>query len=102
MNARVDAGLSQDQSHLLAVGLIVIVAQPVPSVTTSSIWRSSSRFPSTVFPLEPTALEFTVKVRLDVPPELSSLVMRCLAKSPEKRPQSATDLLAELDGPVAF
>src|ERR1043166_7869983 len=35
--------------------------------------------------------------RLDVPPELASLIMRCLAKSPEKRPQSAADLLSALD-----
>ena len=37
------------------------------------------------------------KVRNDVPPALSALVMRCLAKMPERRPQSATELLTELD-----
>jgi serine/threonine protein kinase len=37
------------------------------------------------------------RTRLDVPPALSTLVMRCLAKSPDRRPQSAAELLAELD-----
>ena len=35
--------------------------------------------------------------RLDVPPALSALIMRCLAKAPEKRPQHASELLADLD-----
>jgi hypothetical protein len=37
------------------------------------------------------------KVRKDVPPELSALIMRALAKAPEKRQQNATEMLAELD-----
>jgi eukaryotic-like serine/threonine-protein kinase len=36
-------------------------------------------------------------LRSDVPPALSSLVNRCLAKAPEDRPSSAELLLAELD-----
>jgi serine/threonine-protein kinase len=35
--------------------------------------------------------------RADVPPALAALVMRCLAKLPENRPQRATELVAELD-----
>jgi serine/threonine-protein kinase len=35
--------------------------------------------------------------RPDVPPALAALVMKCLAKMPEQRPQAATELVAELD-----
>lgn len=42
----------------------------------------------------PEAIE---KTRRDVPSGLSKLVMRCLAKEPEKRPQSAVELLQALD-----
>jgi TolB-like protein/Flp pilus assembly protein TadD len=34
----------------------------------------------------------------DVPPRIAALVLRCLAKSPEDRPGSATDIVRELDG----
>jgi len=39
-------------------------------------------------------------VRADVPAALSALVMRCLAREPNERPQSATELLAALDEPT--
>ena len=35
--------------------------------------------------------------RPDVPPALAALVMKCLAKMPEQRPQTAQELVAELD-----
>jgi tRNA A-37 threonylcarbamoyl transferase component Bud32 len=35
--------------------------------------------------------------RPDAPPALAALVMKCLAKIPERRPQHATELVAELD-----
>ncbi|HXD22250.1 MAG TPA: serine/threonine-protein kinase, partial [Gemmatimonadaceae bacterium] len=35
--------------------------------------------------------------RPDVPPSLAALVMKCLAKMPEQRPQTAQDLVVELD-----
>jgi hypothetical protein len=36
------------------------------------------------------------QVRTDVPPVLRALIMRCLAKDPDARPQQATEVLAEL------
>ncbi len=39
--------------------------------------------------------------REDVPPALSALLMKCLAKNPADRPQTATELLADLDA-LAF
>jgi serine/threonine-protein kinase len=37
------------------------------------------------------------EVSLDIPRSLSTLIMRCLAKDPNARPQRAEDILAELD-----
>jgi serine/threonine-protein kinase len=37
-------------------------------------------------------------VRDDVPPSFAAVIMRCLEKLPENRPQTATALLDELDG----
>ena len=39
-------------------------------------------------------------VRVDVPRALSDLVMRCLARDPDHRPQSAEELLTVLDDPA--
>jgi serine/threonine-protein kinase len=39
-------------------------------------------------------------VRIDVPRALSDLVMRCLARDPADRPQSAEELLSALDDPA--
>ncbi|MGH7655834.1 MAG: serine/threonine-protein kinase [Gemmatimonadaceae bacterium] len=43
---------------------------------------------------EPVAVS---RKRADVPPALAALVMKCLAKMPEQRPQTAHELVAELD-----
>ena len=42
------------------------------------------------------------EVRPDTPPALASLVMRCLEKEPEKRPQNAQQILAALDDPAVL
>src|SRR5262249_31188671 len=44
--------------------------------------------------LTPEAIE---SVRPDVPPELAGVVTRCLAKSPEDRWQSASEIVSRLD-----
>ncbi len=41
--------------------------------------------------------ELVSKKRADVPPALAALVMKCLAKMPERRPQTAQELVVELD-----
>ena len=46
----------------------------------------------------PTPLESR---RSDILPRLSALVMRCLAKAPEERPQSAQEFIDELDAAVS-
>ena len=38
-----------------------------------------------------------IELRPDCPPALASLIMQCLAKAPESRPASATELLSRLD-----
>ena len=38
-----------------------------------------------------------IEARPDVPPSLSELVMRCLSKEPDKRPESAREVLDALD-----
>ena len=43
---------------------------------------------------EPEAVS---RKRPDVPPSLAALVMKCLAKQPEQRPQTAQELVVELD-----
>ena len=43
---------------------------------------------------EPVAVS---RKRSDVPPALAALVMKCLAKMPEQRPQTAHELVVELD-----
>jgi eukaryotic-like serine/threonine-protein kinase len=43
---------------------------------------------------EPTSVS---RKRADVPPALAALVMKCLAKVPEQRPQTAHELVVELD-----
>ena len=43
-----------------------------------------------------------VDVRPDTPPALATLVMRCLEKAPEKRPQNAQQILIALDDPAVL
>ena len=44
-----------------------------------------------------TAPRPVTELRTDCPPELAALVMRCLEKSPARRPQHAEDVVRELD-----
>ncbi len=48
---------------------------------------------STMFSPPPTFAEMNAEA--DVPPEIERVVMRCLAKNPEDRPQSAMELLRD-------
>jgi serine/threonine-protein kinase len=41
-------------------------------------------------------------VRPDIPPALAALVMRCLEKAPEKRPQNAQQILIALEDPAVL
>src|SRR5688572_10459170 len=41
-------------------------------------------------------------VRPDIPPALATLVMRCLEKDPDKRPQNAQQILVALDDPAVL
>jgi TolB-like protein len=42
------------------------------------------------------------EVRPDIPPALAALVMRCLEKAPEKRPQNAQQILIALEDPAVL
>jgi eukaryotic-like serine/threonine-protein kinase len=54
---------------------------------------ASSMVSSTLFSPPPTFAEMNAEA--DVPPEIERVVMRCLAKNPDDRPQSAMEVLRE-------
>src|SRR6185295_18982631 len=76
---------------LYAVGLLAyeLLSGEMPFAGTSPQETLAAQLTRTPPPLD--------KVRSDVPPALSAIIMRCLAKRPEDRPQRATELLAALD-----
>jgi serine/threonine-protein kinase len=75
-----------------AVGLLAyeLLSGQSPFVGTSPQATMAAQLTRVPDPLE--------KVRDDVPPALAAVIMRCLEKLPEHRPQTATALLDELDG----
>ena len=76
---------------LYAVGLLAyeLLSGEMPFAGASPQETLAAQLTRTPAPLE--------NVRKDVPPALSAIIMRCLAKRPEDRPQTAADLLASLD-----
>ena len=77
---------------IYAVGLLAyeLLSGQSPFVGTSPQATMAAQLTRVPDPLD--------SVRDDVPPALAGVVMRCLEKLPENRPQSATALLDELDG----
>jgi serine/threonine-protein kinase len=79
---------------IYAVGLLAyeLLSGQSPFVGTSPQATMAAQLTRVPDPLD--------SVRDDVPPALAAVIMRCLEKLPEKRPQTATALLDELDGVV--
>jgi serine/threonine-protein kinase len=77
---------------IYAVGLLAyeLLSGQSPFVGTSPAATMAAQLTRVPDPLD--------KVRDDVPPMLASVIMRCLEKLPENRPQTANALLDELDG----
>jgi serine/threonine-protein kinase len=77
---------------IYAVGLLAyeLLSGQSPFVGTSPQATMAAQLTRIPDPLE--------KVRDDVPSALAAVIMRCLEKLPEHRPQTATALLDELDG----
>jgi serine/threonine-protein kinase len=77
---------------IYAVGLLAyeLLSGQSPFVGTSPQATMAAQLTRVPDPLD--------SVRDDVPPALAALIMRCLEKLPENRPQTATALLDELDG----
>jgi eukaryotic-like serine/threonine-protein kinase len=77
---------------IYAVGLLAyeLLSGQSPFVGTSPQATMAAQLTRMPDPLE--------TVRDDVPPTLAAIIMRCLEKLPEHRPQSANLLLDELDG----
>jgi serine/threonine-protein kinase len=77
---------------IYAVGLLAyeLLSGQSPFVGTSPQATMAAQLTRVPDPLD--------SVRDDVPPALAAVIMRCLEKLPENRPQTATALLDELDG----
>jgi serine/threonine protein kinase len=80
--------------HRIDIYAVGLLAYELLNGKSPFIGDTPQRVLAAVLTQEPQPL---IEVRPDVPPRLSEIVMRCLSKEPADRPESARQLLDELD-----